>query len=87
VGVGTVVEVLFFGRVADAFGRIARVEIPQKGCTVADLRLLLGGTAEGGAAALAERGVRAAVGGSLVDGDSWVRPDQEVAFFSMFSGG
>lgn len=80
-------EVLFFGRVSDTFGRSAQVSIPAEGCRLSDVMASLCELFETGAAALTERGLRTAVEREIVTGDAWVRPGQEVAFFSMFSGG
>lgn len=80
-------HVLFFGRVADCFGRAASVPIPSEGCPLSTIRQRLIGRTEGGEV-LGAPGVRAAVDRELVLRDAaWVRPDQEVAFFSPFSGG
>lgn len=80
-------QVLFFGRVSDTFGRSAEVSIPPDGCRLSELMASLCELVDDGAAALTERGLRTAVGREMVIGDVWVRPDQEVAFFSPFSGG
>ncbi len=73
-----VVTVLFFGKVADQFGRQRQVELPAGGCTVADLRRLLG---------LSQPGVRASIDRQIVGEAAVVGPGAEVAFFSLFSGG
>lgn len=81
-------RVLFFGKVGDCFGRAREVMIPREGCSVAALKRLLADQVEGGQRALAEPGVRSAVGREMtLDDGAWIRPDQEVAFFSAFSGG
>ena len=81
-------HVLFFGRIADRFGRVRDIPIPACGCPLSVVRAILASLVEGGALALAEPGVRAAVAQQLVlDDEAWVRPGQEVAFFSAFSGG
>jgi len=83
----TLLHVLFFGRVADCFGRSASVHIPSEGCPLSIIRQRLARWAEGGEA-LAAPGVRAAIDREMVLSDAaWVRPGQEVAFFSPFSGG
>lgn len=80
-------EVLFFGRVADCFGRSANVAIPSEGCPLSTIRQGLIGRTEGGEV-LGAPGVRAAVDREMALSDAaWVRPGQEVAFFSPFSGG
>lgn len=80
-------EVLFFGRVSDTFGRSVEVSIPADGCRLSDVMASLCELFDAGAAALTERGLRTAVEREIVTGDVWVRPGQEVAFFSLFSGG
>ncbi|MFZ5719161.1 MAG: MoaD/ThiS family protein [Pseudomonadota bacterium] len=82
------VRVLFFGRVVDVFGRARDIALPQGGCSLEELKRRLSGHVEGGAAALAAPGVRAAIDQQMtLDDDAFVRPGQEVAFFSAFSGG
>ena len=81
------VQVRFFGKIADRYGRMATLEIPAGGCALAWLRMQLADQVEGGAEALAERGLRAAVDHLIVGEQAWVSPGQEVAFLSMFSGG
>ncbi|CAN7374312.1 MoaD/ThiS family protein [Caulobacter sp. LjRoot300] len=81
------VQVRFFGKIADRFGRMACVDIPAAGCALAWLRTQLADQVEGGAEALGERGLRAAVDHRIVGDQAWVSPGQEVAFLSMFSGG
>lgn len=80
-------QVLFFGKIADRFGRRREVWIPTAGCSVAQLKARLASEVEGGAEALAEPGLRVAVDQDLCAEDLWIRPGQEVAFCSMFSGG
>lgn len=78
----------FFGRLGDLFGHRADIDIPLSGCALSTLMTLVAARVEGGAEALAQTGVRAAVDQELVIGhDPWVSPGQEVAFFSAFSGG
>ena len=74
-------RVLFFGRVADALGRERQVELPEAGCTIAQLRRLLAEDV------LLQPGVRASVDKQVVTDEAIVRPGAEVAFFSVFSGG
>lgn len=80
-------HVLFFGKVADRFGRAREVAIPAGGCSVAQLKAQLALAVEGGAEALAEPGLRVAIDQELCAENLWIRPGQEVAFCSMFSGG
>jgi len=80
-----VIDVLFFGKVADDVGRTRRVELPAGGCTIAELRRLLAETS--GADILLKPGVRASIDRQVVDETALVKPGAEVAFFSLFSGG
>lgn len=84
-GGATTVRVLFFGRVGDLFGHETRIPIPEQGCSLTALRERVGseGGDDGGAIAAA----RAAIDRVVANGECWVRPGQEVAFFSPFSGG
>lgn len=81
------VQVLFFGQIADVFGRSAHVPLPLNGCLLSQLRREIESLVANGEAALAAPGVRASVGHEIANGDVWVVPGQEVAFFSAFSGG
>ena len=78
-------RVLFFGRVADLIGRSLQVDLPDAGCTIAELRTRL--AASPGADILLRPGVRASIDREIVGDDAVVRPGAEVAFFSVFSGG
>ena len=80
-------RVLFFGRVADACGRIADVPVPPEGCSVRDLKARIATMIEGSAAPLGEPSVRVAIDQVIAGADPWVFPGQEVAFLSAFSGG
>ncbi|WP_296599703.1 MoaD/ThiS family protein [Phenylobacterium sp.] len=84
---GAIARVLFFGRLADLFGRSMSVIIPAEGCAVSDLRIRIAATVEGGAEALGQPGVRVAVDQLMACGDPWVSPGQDVAFLPAFSGG
>ncbi|MFN3522072.1 MAG: MoaD/ThiS family protein [Phenylobacterium sp.] len=79
--------VLFFGRVADVLGRRVEIALPAAGCSLAEVRARLGALSEDARAALSRADVRAAVDQALAGDDTWTRPGQEIAFFSMFSGG
>lgn len=81
------IEVHFFGKIADRFGRLTRVEAPADGCSLPALKARLADLVEGGALALSEPGLRAAIDQQIVDDDAWVGPGQDVALLSMFSGG
>ena len=70
-------RILFFGRLADRFGRTVEIDAPA-GSTIADLRARL---------ALNDPLVRACVGDTLVAEDFRVEPGQEVEFWPPVSGG
>lgn len=81
------VRILFFGRVADRFGRETEFDLPPAGCSVAELReALVEGDAEA-AGALSARLVRACVDQVVVADSFRVLPGQEIAFIPPVSGG
>lgn len=80
-------KILFFGSLADRLGRQTEIELPAEGCTVAELRRLLGARDAEFAAALDAPGVRASADKALVRDDQQVTPAQEVSFFPILSGG
>ncbi|HWE48100.1 MAG TPA: MoaD/ThiS family protein [Caulobacteraceae bacterium] len=80
-------KVLFFGRTADRLGRSREVEIPPAGLSIADLRQRLCNADETARDALDRPDVRACVDQVIVGDDARIAPDQEIAFFSVFSGG
>lgn len=86
-GVDGSVQVRFFGKIADHFGRTATVEIPTGGCSLLWFKTELARQVEGGAEALAEQGLRTAIDRLIVGQGAWIGSGQEVAFLSMFSGG
>ena len=77
-------EVLFFGAIADIFGSRTRLAIGPEGASLAELRRLLSRI---GGDAILRSDIRVAVDQTLVHGEATVRPGQEVAFMSPFSGG
>lgn len=79
-------KILFFGALADGFGRERVVELPAEGATVGALRELAASN-EHEAAALRAAGVKAAVGQRLAGDEARVRPGDEIALFSPVSGG
>lgn len=81
------VPILFFGQLAEQFGRLREVEIPAEGCTVANLRTRLINANDHLAFALTRPGIRAAVDQEVVGDEALVTPTQEIAFFSPVSGG
>ncbi|MBI1197946.1 MAG: molybdopterin synthase sulfur carrier subunit [Phenylobacterium sp.] len=81
------VRVLFFGKLADRFGRMRDVDIPPGGCTVGALKPRLAAGIEAGDV-LNDADIRTAVDQQLVLNDEvHIRPGQEVAFLPAFSGG
>jgi molybdopterin converting factor small subunit len=73
-------KILFFGSLADSLGRELELDLPQTGCTVAELRLRLG-------EAVSSPGVRACIDRTLVAENARVLPEHEVAFVPPLSGG
>lgn len=82
-----VMRVLFFGRIADVFGQSLSVETPACGLRLSELREALAGLKDGAREAIMRSDVRSAVDQAMAFDTDWVSPGQEVAFFSMFSGG
>lgn len=81
------IRILFFGRPADALGPERHLALPEGGATVGDLRRILAATDARAAEVLLRPDVRASVDAVVVPEDTPVRPGQEVAYFSIFSGG
>lgn len=80
-------KILFFGRLSDQFGREIEVDLPPAGCTVAELRALIGGRAPAAGEALLEPCVKVCVDQAIVADSAYVRPGQEIAFLPPLSGG
>jgi molybdopterin synthase sulfur carrier subunit len=78
--------VLFFGRTAERLGRSCQIELPE-GATVGELRRRLAATSADAREALMRPDVRASVDRTVAGDEAPVAPGQEVAFFSVFSGG
>ena len=81
------IRILFFGRPADHFGAEQQLDLPGGGATVADLRRRLAATDDRAAELMLRPDVRASVDAVVVPEDTLVRAGEEVAFFSIFSGG
>ena len=79
--------ILFFGPVSDRFGPRRELVLPPEGLTVGALRRRLADEDSAGPEALFGPGVRIAVNQALADDDTLIRPGQEVAVMSPFSGG
>ena len=76
-------RILFFGRIADRFGAERDVDIPESGCTIAELKAILFAGED-----MADAGaILAALDQEMVDDAAEIRPGQEIAFFSPLSGG
>ena len=80
-------RILFFGRVAEHLGPECDLDLPDQGATVLDIRRQLAERDEVSAEALLRPDVRASVDQVVVSEDAIARLDQEIAFFSVFSGG
>lgn len=80
-------RILFFGRVGEKLGAEGNLDLPADGLTVGEIRKHLAGRDEVAADALLRPDVRASVDLVVVGEDARARPDQEIAFFSIFSGG
>jgi molybdopterin converting factor small subunit len=80
-------KILFFGSLGERIGSTAKVEMPQGGCTIADLRQALVRQNPDAATYLATSAALVAVNQNMVPESFLVTPDQEVAFFPVLSGG
>ena len=80
-------RILYFGRVAEKLGTEGALELPAEGLTVREIRRRLADQDEVAADALIRSDVRASVDQVIAGEDALARPDQEIAFFSVFSGG
>ena len=80
------IRIVFFGRPADQFGGERLIDGPEGGLSMIDLRRRIATSADGGDILL-DPAIRGAVDGVQCDDETWVRPGQEAAFFSIFSGG
>lgn len=83
----TVTRILFFGRVGERLGPEARLDLPAEGLPVREIRRRLAARDDVSAATLLRPDVRASVDLVVVGEDALARPGQEIAFFSLFSGG
>lgn len=73
-------KILFLGRLAESFGRELELDMPEAGCTVAELRLRLG-------EAVSSPAVRACIDQVMVPESAHVLPRHEIAFVPPLSGG
>lgn len=80
-------RILFFGRVAERLGAESRLDLPAGGATLGEIRHLLAARDETAADALLRTDVRASLDQVVAGDDVRAGPGQEIAFFSIFSGG
>lgn len=80
-------KVNFYGPLGDSIGRRVELAVPPPGCTVAELRRMIGDRHPHAAEDLARPSVRACVGDTLVSEDCLVAPTDSVEFFPPLSGG
>lgn len=80
-------RILFFGRVGERLGSEGSLDLPSEGLSVREIRRLLAERDEVAADALLRPDVRASVDLVVVGEEVVARPNQEIAFFSIFSGG
>lgn len=80
-------RILFFGRVAEHLGPDRDVDLPTDGCSIAEIRRRLAAQDQIAADALLRADVLASIDQVVADDDAHAHPGQEIAFFSLFSGG
>ena len=80
-------KIFFFGRLAESFGREIDLDLPDAGCTIAELRHRLASGSPEAAEQLSSAGVRACIDRVMVADDARVLPGHEVAFVPPLSGG
>ena len=76
-------KILLFGRLGDTIGREIDFDLPEGGCTIAELRAALAKRH----GALAAAGVRACIDHEIAPETALVLPSQEIAFIPPLSGG
>jgi molybdopterin converting factor small subunit len=80
-------KIFFFGRLAESLGREVDLDVPDAGCTIAELRTRLAGAMPAAADQLSSATVRACIDQVMVTDDARVLPGHEVAFVPPLSGG
>lgn len=83
----TMTRILYFGRVGEKLGPEGYLELPTEGLTVREVRQRLAGKDEITADTLMRSDVRASIDLVVAGEDAVARQGQEIAFFSIFSGG
>jgi molybdopterin converting factor small subunit len=76
-------KILLFGRLGETIGREIHVDLPENGCTIAELRASLAKRH----GALAATSVRACIDHEIAPESALVLPTHEVAFIPPLSGG
>ena len=80
-------DVRFYGRLGERLGRQVKVELPDGGCSIEELRRLIAGRyPEAGKDILTPR-IRACAGDSIVPEDHRVHSGETIEFFPPVSGG
>lgn len=79
--------VTLYGRLGDLAAPQVEVDVPAAGCTVAELRLIIGARHPALAEALGGTGVRACIADVIAGEDGRVSPDDRVEFLPRVSGG
>jgi molybdopterin synthase sulfur carrier subunit len=82
-----VTRILFFGRVGERLGAEGRLDLPAEGLTIGEIRRRLAEVDDVAADTLLRPDVRASIDLVVVGDDHLACPEQEIAFFSVFSGG
>ena len=80
-------KVLFFGRLAERAGREVELDLPEEGCSVAELRQRLCIALPEAAEDLARPSNRACIDQVMAAESARVLPSHEVAFVPPLSGG
>ena len=80
-------KILLFGKLADKAGREIDVDLPDAGCTVAELRERLCREKPGLAADLSAPSIKACIDQQVAGEHARVLPRHEVAFIPPLSGG
>ncbi|MBX9615039.1 MAG: MoaD/ThiS family protein [Caulobacteraceae bacterium] len=80
-------RILFFGRVAEHLGPESRLDLPVEGVSIGEIRRALAARDALFASTLLRPDVRASVDLVVVSDETLARPGEEIAFFSLFSGG
>lgn len=80
-------DVLFYGQLGERLGRAIRIELPDGGCSVAELRRIIASRHPQVADAILQPGVRACAEDAIISEDHRLSPAQTVEFFPPVSGG